>query len=191
VTGARTRRTRSAAWSAIRNPLVVQFWLLGLDAAQGHLRQRGFIRTPSRHGSSVHTLDRLALHSRGLWLHLPDCTVHSLRPRQAFYRLPAGPRPDEARQPSDPRRARHLTRADGLHLLQPYLLEHECWIATHAGEGHRAQQLRQPLPPPVRRLIPAWTAWTADRHADTWQPGQPHDRTRMPPTFRLVTSPPA
>ena len=181
-------RARPSQGSASRNPLVVQFWLLGLDAAQGHLLERGFSRAASPRGSSLYTLDGLTLHSRGLWLDLPQERVHYLRPRQAFYGLAAegdlfsaGSRP-----PAD---ARYLTRAQGLRLALPFILEHERWTSQHCGPDWRSGQLAQRMPGAVRRLVPAWNAWMSGRHLESWtlpQLGLPQTGVTQCPPVRLV-----
>lgn len=142
-----------------RCPLTVQFWLLGLDARQGDLGRRGFVRTPAPRGSSVHTLGPLALHSAGLTLDLAGRQLRFERRRRLFTLGGA-----------------FLPAAEGLALCRPFLLEHEAWVIRTHGPEHRARQLRgHRLPPPVRRNVPVWEAylgagealdahlWTVDR----------------------------
>ena len=106
--------------SLFANPLIVQFWLLGLDASGGLLRERGFERGPElrggkAYGSSRYRLDGLELHSSGLTLHLPQGTLIYHRPRQSF-RLNGEP----------------VARSAGLALLQPHIHQHEAWTEGHA-----------------------------------------------------------
>ncbi|GAA4006541.1 hypothetical protein GCM10022631_17520 [Deinococcus rubellus] len=180
--------TQRSRWSASHNPLVVQFWLLGLDVMHGHLLGRGFSKATSPAGSSLYTLDGLTLHSKGLWLTMPQVVLHYLRPREAFYQL--SPQHDPfgsgLRPPSE---AAFLKRAEGLALARPHLLEHEVWIVQQHGPDARAALLRQRLPPRIRRLVPAWEAWMAGRHSEIWTPpGLRQDQASFPP-FRLTDSP--
>ncbi|MBB6097876.1 hypothetical protein HNR42_001299 [Deinobacterium chartae] len=132
------------------NPLVVQFWLLGIDAARGDLTARGFRKEPCAVGSSLYRLGDLTLHSRGAWLWRGDHALHYLRPAESFYLTR---RPDPLR--FDPE-ARWLRRDVGLALLEPWLLEHEAWIARRYGPHERSRLLDGPLPPRVRRLVTCW-----------------------------------
>ena len=181
--------TQRSHWSASHNPLVVQFWLLGLDAMRGHLLSRGFSKAASPTGSSLYTLNGLTLHSRGLWLTMPQGVLHYLRPREAFYQLSPEYDPfDSGLRP--PPESVFLKRAEGLALAQPHLLEHETWIVQQHGRDARAALLRQRLPPRIRRLVPVWDVWVAGRHAEIWTPPSPRQhRTGFPP-FRF-TDPPA
>ncbi|WP_407570188.1 hypothetical protein [Deinococcus altitudinis] len=144
--------------SLFANPLIVQFWLFGLDASGGLLRTRGFGRGPElRHGkaygSSRYGLDGLELHSSGLTLHLPQGELTYHRPRQSF-RLNREP----------------LARSAGLALLQPYIHQHEAWTESHL-PGLRARQLGAPLPRPVRREVGTWHLWaTRALELETWRP---------------------
>lgn len=132
-----------------RCPLTVQFWLLGLDARQGDLGRRGFVRTPAPRGSSVHTLGPLALHSAGLTLDLAG----GQRPGREQLRC-------ERRLRLFTLGGAFLPAREGLALCRPFLLEHEAWVTRTHGPEHRARQLRgHRLPPPVRRNVPTWEAY--------------------------------
>lgn len=118
----------------------LQFWLLGLDAGGGVLRQRGFARTPAAHGSSRYRLGALTLHSAGLVLELPQGELRYER-RLGRYRLNGQPLPDEV----------------GFALCWPHLLAHEAWIAAQFGPEYRSRQLAaHRLPPTIRRAAPLW-----------------------------------
>ena len=144
--------------SLFANPLVVQFWLFGLDASGGLLRERGFVRGSELRGGKVYGSSRysqggLELHSSGLTLHLPQGTLTYHRPRQCF-RLNEEP----------------VARSVGLTLLQPHIHQHEAWTERH-GPGLRARQLRAPLPRPVRRQVGAWHLWvTRALELEAWRP---------------------
>lgn len=153
-------RYRDAS-AVARNPLVVQFWLLGIDAARGDLRSRGFVRQAAPLGSSVYTLGDLSLHSKGLWLRAPWGTLHYLRPRESFYQLPPTLDCSLERSWRPPPGARTLQRFEGLAAVQAHFLEHEAWVARRRGLEYRAGLLSGKLPPKVRQLVPAWEAWAA------------------------------
>jgi len=143
--------------------LVVQFWLLGIDAARGDLRARGFSKHPCDLGSSMYVLDGFVLHSAGLWLEQSDGVLHYLRPRETFYQLPRrGPEEDGVDVEPTLRPvpgARVLQRFQGLAAVRTRFLAHEAWVASTRGSSYRSTLLAGKLPPKVRRLVPPWHAW--------------------------------
>ena len=159
------KRKPATSLSPFTNPLVVQFWLFGLDASGGLLRARGFERVPElrggkAYGSSRYCMGDLELHSSGLCLRLPTGVLSYTRPRQSFT-LGAEP----------------LSRPEALKLLQPHLHEHEAWTERQR-PGLRTRQLACKLPRPVREQLGAWHAWVTDSlepliwQPQFWQPGK-------------------
>ena len=73
-----------------RNPMLVQFWLWGLDAIAGDLSARGFqkLERPNGSDSSVYRLENLHLHGHGLWLETQENVLIYRRPSKAWYALP-------------------------------------------------------------------------------------------------------
>ncbi|CAM4423342.1 hypothetical protein [Deinococcus marmoris] len=123
-----------------RCPLTVQFWLLGLDARQGHLLLRGFQKRPASQGSSTYVLDHLSLHSSGLSLRQESDLLRFNRRTQS-YTLNERPIPAKfARQ-----------------LMRPALQAHEDWTALQFGEAYRQSQfVTHRLPRLVARSLDAW-----------------------------------
>lgn len=121
-------------------PLTVQFWLLGLDARQGHLLLRGFRKRPASQGSSTYVLDHLSLHSSGLSLGQESDLLRFNR-RTRSYTLNGRPIPARfARQ-----------------LLRPALQAHEDWTARRFGPGYRQAQFNAQRPPRVVfRSLESW-----------------------------------
>ncbi|CAM3963216.1 hypothetical protein [Deinococcus marmoris] len=124
-------------------PLTVQFWLLGLDARQGHLLLRGFQKRPASQGSSAYVLDTLTLHSSGLWVRRGGEVLHFNR-RTHLYTL------DDRLVP-----ARFACQ-----LLRSALQQHEVWIMERFGPAHRRSQFSAQRPPrPVARSLEVWRAY--------------------------------
>ncbi|CAM3209872.1 Mobile element protein [Deinococcus saxicola] len=121
-------------------PLTVQFWLLGLDARQGHLLLRGFRKQPAATGSSVYVMDTLTLHSSGLSLRQESDLLRFNRRTQS-YTLNGRPIPARfARQ-----------------LLRSTLQAHEDWTARRFGPGYRQAQFSVQRPPRVVfRSLESW-----------------------------------
>lgn len=123
-----------------RCPLTVQFWLLGLDARQGHLLLRGFHKRPASQGSSTYVLNHLSLHSSGLSLRQESDLLRFNR-RTQNYTLNEQPIPAKfARQ-----------------LLRPALQAHEEWIVRQFGLAYRSSQFVTHRPPRlVARSLDVW-----------------------------------
>lgn len=140
------------------SPLTVQFWLLGLDAADGSLLQRGFQKVPAAQGSSRYRLGALELHSSGLRLQTAQGELTLLR-RPGRFALNGQP----------------LAAHSGLRLCAPELLAHEAWVAQRRGPQWRRQQLAgYRLPPTIRRAVPLWEAYLQQHgglRAQLWLPG--------------------
>jgi hypothetical protein len=153
-----------------RNPLLVQFWLLGVDAARGDLAALGFERTSAPFGSSAYSRGNLTLHSAGLWLTRPDGTWQYARWRETFSRAPSvrasAKQPDADASPAPwavPERAVVVQRAEGLRAVRASFVAYETDLARRRGRSYRAELLSGRLPPRGRRLVPAWEGWVA-RH---------------------------
>ncbi|MBM3464415.1 MAG: hypothetical protein FJX76_20155 [Armatimonadetes bacterium] len=134
------------------NPLSVAFWLLGLDAAEGFLAERGFLKAPHPEslGSSVYRLGAFSLHSMGLWLDRGADRLVYHRAAATFYLTRGTEVP-----PTFPPDAYLLPFDEGFAAVRDVLLAHERWIADRRGGWHRhAQMERMPLALIEHR--PAW-----------------------------------
>ena len=121
-------------------PLTVQFWLLGLDARQGHLLLRGFRKVSADHGSSLYVLDGLTLHSSGLSLS-QETDLLQFNRRTHCHTLNGRPIPAKF----------------ACQLLRPALQAHEDWTAQRFGPAYRPAQFSAQRPPRlVARSLDAW-----------------------------------
>ena len=151
--------------SIYRSPLAAQFWLLGLDARNGDLLRRGFLRISDKGlpGSSLYILGTqghtgtLTLHSSGLWLELPQGTLH-IRRSTGLATLASQP----------------ITKEKALARIRPHCLEHEAWVVKTYGASWRDTQFQaHKLPAPIRHSLKYWKKWLDGPHgleAMLWQP---------------------
>lgn len=134
-----------ARFSVIRHcPLCVQFWLYGLDARRGDLTQLGYIKIPTKQGSSAYRNGHLELHSAYLLAHTPEGTVRFER-RTGRFTL----------------NGECISAVMGRTLIWPLLMEHESKICTlHSPDWRQRQLDAHKLPPPIRRNVALWKDYT-------------------------------
>ena len=150
-----------------RNPMLVQFWLWGLDAIAGDLSARGFqkLERPNGSDSSVYRLENLHLHGHGLWLETEGKVLIYRRPSKAWYALPKSATlcvehfKGDTLAWCDFARPQRLADSNALETVRPIILEHEAWIVDCHGPQVRDRQLERVLSRPVRRARPAWREW--------------------------------
>lgn len=135
-----------------RNPLVVQFWLWGLDAASGDLRNFAQAKHPCQRGSSIYQMGAWSVHSMGLALEKKPQLYYD-RPAGLFYRCDQMPAFDG--QVS----GRPIHRTEGLLAVHGIILEYENWISSIHGPFYREKLLAGKLPAKVRREVQAWKHW--------------------------------
>jgi hypothetical protein len=153
--------------NAVHNPMLVQFWLWGLDAARGDLLARGFEKSPrpDRSECSVYRLENLYLHGFGLWLEVDDGTLVYRRPLKTWALLPRDSRiclqhfSQQGLAWCDFARPKHVPPKRALHWIRSVVLEHEYWVRDHHGEDLRQSQLAGISSRPVKRAKPAWHDW--------------------------------
>lgn len=133
-----------------QNPLIVQFWLWGLDAQHSILQAYGFCKfeRPSNAGkkSSVYSKNGWHLHANGLWLQSEKMLYH--RGTERFYHS------DSLYFSPEPPRLQQIPFGSGLGKLEPLILEYERW--QHSMFKPRKNQLEKAPPIGVRQ---AWQAW--------------------------------
>ncbi len=133
-----------------QNPLIVQFWLWGLDAQQSLLQTYGFCKfeRPSNAGkkSSVYSKNALHLHANGLWLETEHLLYH--RGTERFYHS------GNMYFAPEPPRLERIAFGSGFEKLESLILEYERWqLSTFKP---REDQLEKSPPIGVRQ---AWQAW--------------------------------
>lgn len=135
-----------------RNPLVVQFWLWGLDAVSGDLRSFAQAKQPCQRGSSIYQMGAWAVHSMGLVLEGKQQLYYD-RPAGTFYRCDSPP--TFAGQVS----GQPIHRTEGLLAVHGIIVEYENWISSIHGPFYREKLLSGKLPARVRREVQAWKHW--------------------------------
>jgi hypothetical protein len=134
----------------VQNPLIVQFWLWGLDAQQSILQTYGFrkLERPSNAGkkSSVYSKNGLYLHANGLWLETEHVLYH--RGSERFYHS------SSLYFSPEPPKLESIAFQTGLEKLEALILEYERWQLSMFNP--RENQLEKVPPIGVRQ---AWQAW--------------------------------
>ena len=138
-----------------KNPLTVQFWLWGIDAARGDLERRGFKRTARpteiKTKSSIYQLGALHLHSNVLWLE--DQTLLYHRGQERFFQS------SKILFSLETPELEILPFALGLEKTRALILEHEHYILGHRGQQYRNTLREGNAPFGVRRAWNAWQRW--------------------------------
>jgi hypothetical protein len=149
------------------NPMLVQFWLWGLDALSGDLSAKGFqkLHRPENTDSSVYALNGVHLHGHGMWLEANDELLVYRRPAQSWYALSARASvcvehfSRSGLAWCDFARPRNVPTKVALEAVRDLVRAYEAFVASRRGADWRASQLQRVTSKPVRRARKAWRAW--------------------------------